>query len=289
MGVITNIYSILAKDSQNIYFKNNILSTQLNPIDIITDSTFDSTVGDIEDKNTIISILNTNKLENIKVDDILYSNDLIMSINYIYNDYISCKILYNYNSQDPYNLKNKILYKLNDFYDYIAESFKYSNRIKYLSSLESIKYLENNNIWGFIKEDVTASIDSTSIKIKILNISNANLATILKSLYFNIYPYSFDIISNFFNVRNINERELFIGSIYDYTNLFLDINPPYKIRLHDFPVEITINLINKGTQYEKAFELTDKVILIFNFSLNDISDQDAIFNIKSGYFYRIIS
>lgn len=258
------------------------------PIDLIENAIFDSTIGNIENKNVQITILNPENINILNPGDTLYINQLLLVVDSIYNNTLNCNILHNYDSSDNYNINGNILYKINHTFDWISDVFKFSNKIKYISKIESIRFLENIRIYSFLESDMTISLDTTILTIVIPKITDADLSLVLKNMYMNLQVFSFDLVSNLFNIRNCNNYNQKTGSILDYTNLFLDINPHYSYKLLDFPIEIEINKINSKTKYEKPI-YNDKIIIFANFSTTDISVSYSPYTISSGFFYKIIS
>lgn len=288
MGLVSNIYSVLCKDSQLTYFSKNLYINQMLPIDLIENAIFDSTIGSIENKNVQITILNPENINILNPGDTLYINKLLLVVDSIYNNTLNCNILHNYDSSDNYNINGNILYKINHTFDWISNVFKFSNKIKYISKIESIRFLENIRIYSFLESDMTISLDTTILTIFIPKITDTDLNLVLKNMYMNLQVFSFDLVSNLFNIRNCNNYNQKTGSILDYTNLFLDINPHYSYKLLDFPIEIEINKINSKTKYEKPI-YNDKIIIFVNFSTTDISVSYSPYTISSGFFYKIIS
>lgn len=284
---ISNIYSVLQKDFQNTYFKNKIRVDQLSPIGIISDSTFDSTIGNIEDKIVTIRFVDDESINSIDNKSILYiSGGIFLYLIFKSNSEIRCKVIFG--NSNNYNIKNSLVYKIDQNIDSFKNQFNYNNKIKSFSQVESIKFLENNDIYSFINQDMTTLIYDNSVNISINNITNFNIRVSITNMYLNIQLFSYHIVSNFFNISNIKENNTFVGSIYHFFNTFLDSRPHYSVRLADFPININLNKLNRYTKYEKNIDKYDKFIMVLNFSVFNLSELYSFFNLKTGYFYKIL-
>lgn len=290
MSLISNIYSIEGSDDI-IKYIDNYVEFYFNPIDIIIDSIFDSTIGNVVNKNVIIKLLNFNSSKNIlNPGKLIYVNNKILSIETIGSNDITCLVRYDlYSGDQDYNINNTFVYLMDiDRHD---EIFKLSNKYAYISKIRSVEFLDSNNIINYLLNNIDCTINSGNLYIMFKGLNNSsdeNIRKILYGFYLNIQIYSFDIISKYFNIKIKKSYDIFSGIIYDFTNNFINMpHLSFKINNTDYTAEV--HKINLNTNFEKTIEDGDKIVLFINISTENIEMFRNLNVLESSFIYKIIS